>query len=122
MHASTTDRRHAPGRVHGRLTDEDRARHAWIGAEVEEELLQIDASALARKAELLAIRDATASLRTARHAAGLMVAEVAERSGLAEIDVQDWEAATYPQPDVSDVFRLATAIGVRLTLCVADAA
>jgi ribosome-binding protein aMBF1 (putative translation factor) len=102
--------------VEYRMTEEDRQRHAIIRREVEDQREELSTEALATKAERLALRDAVAMLKGAREKRGLSLDDVAQRSGLDAGELASLEAADYPNPTLGTLCRIATAIGVELTI------
>jgi DNA-binding phage protein len=105
-------------RVNKPGTTEDRRRHAAIREQVEREKPSRRAAALARKEELIALRDAFLALKREREARGLTLTEVAERSGIDKSNLSKLENDPQPNPTLDTLSRIAQAIGVRLAISV----
>lgn len=110
-------------------TAEDRARHKAIREQFQKEKPSLQ--------ELVAAGDATApiplglhielrlalqELKKAREAAGLSLADVAERSGIDKAALSRLENGVHDNPTVDTLTRYATAVGKRLVWSLQDLA
>ena len=102
--------------IHRRLTDEERERHHRVREQVERERSATEVRARAKKAELESLREALRMLKREREARGLSLADVAERSGIDKSRLSKLENAAYPNPTLDTLARIASAIGVKLTI------
>lgn len=109
-------------RVYRRADDATRERHRAIREAVEREKPELTRRALEHKAEFEALIDATHLLKRERESRGVTLAEVARRSGLEEDYLTQLESDPFPHPTLLTLTRIATALGVRLTIGVADEA
>ena len=108
--------------VYGRLTDEQREQHRLIREEVERNLPELMRRTGEAKAELDALIAAAKLLKREREARGISLAEVARRSELPEARLAEFENQPFPNPMLLDLTRIASALGVRLTIGVSDEA
>lgn len=108
-------------RVRGKLTKLQRARHAEVRRNVEQQRHQLDRDALDYKAQLDLLVNALQDLKREREARGLSLAEIAKRTGIDKSRLSKLENDPHPNPTVLTLTRIAAAIGVRLRLQV-DAA
>ena len=120
--AATQDRPAAPKR-----TPEEIARHKAIRERFQREkptLEQLVASGEYNEplpmGEYLSIRVAVSALRKAREAAGLSLADVAEKSGIDKSALSKIETGQHPNPTVSTLCRYAHALGKRWTWTLED--
>jgi DNA-binding XRE family transcriptional regulator len=111
--AATQDRPIAPKR-----TPEEIARHKAIRERFQKEkptLEQLVASGEYNEplpmGEYLSIRMAVSALKKAREAAGLSLADVAEKSGIDKSALSKIETGQHPNPTVSTLCRYAHALG-----------
>jgi hypothetical protein len=111
----------------GGWTPEDRARHKAIREKFQQEkptLEQLVASGEYNEpvttAEYFGLRGAVATLRAAREAAGLSLADVEARSGIDKATLSRLETGQNINPTVGTLARYAAALGKRLALRVED--
>lgn len=102
--------------IHRHLSEDERERHRRIRAQVERERPVLDARAKAKKSELDSLRHALRLLKHERETRGLSLAEVAERSGIDKSRLSKLENASHPNPTLDTLSRIASAIGVKLTI------
>jgi len=106
-------------RIEGRLTDTQKQRHRAIREQVEKDRPGLTREALAKKSELVALRDAMMMLKREREARGLSLGDVSERSGIDRSRLSKLETDPRANPTISTLTRVAEAIGVTLTIQVA---
>jgi DNA-binding XRE family transcriptional regulator len=121
--AATSDRPVAPKR-----TPEEIARHKAIRERFQKErptLEQLVASGEYNEplpmGEYLSIRVAVSALKKAREAAGLSLADVAEKSGIDKSALSKIETGQHPNPTVSTLCRYAHALGKQWSWKLEDA-
>lgn len=108
-------------RVTGKLSEAQRRRHDRIRERVERDRPQLEHQAQAKKAELVALRDAMTMLKQQREARGMSLGDVADRSGIDKSRLSKLENEPQANPTLTTLTRIAEAIGVRLSIRV-DAA
>ena len=108
-------------------SEEDRARHKAIREKFQRE--RPTPQELIESGEYLgplphgvylSLRFALAELKKAREAAGLSLADVAERSGIDKAALSRLENGVHDNPTVETLARYATAVGKRLTWSIQD--
>lgn len=109
-------------RIYRRLTPEEQERHRLIREQVERDKPRLTREALAHKAQLEASAAAMQLLKREREARGLTLTEVAERAGIDKSNLSKLEKDRGANPTLETLFRIARAIGVKLTIGVQDAA
>lgn len=107
--------------IHRRLTDKERARHRLIREQTEREKPAMAVRAKAKRAELDSLRQALHMLKQEREVRGLSLADVAERSGIDKSWLSKLENAPHPNPTLETLARIASAIGVRLSITMTPA-
>lgn len=116
-------------RIHKKIdwTPEDRARHKAIRERFQKERPtpeQLRASGEyfgpIPHGVYLEFRVALAALKKAREAAGLSLADVAERSGIDKAALSRLETGVHDNPTVETLMRYATALGKKLTWSLQD--
>jgi DNA-binding XRE family transcriptional regulator len=110
-------------------TAEDRARHKAIREKFQKEkpsLQQLvesgDADTAMPLGRYLELRLALESLKKAREAAGLSLADVAERSGIDKAALSRLENGVHDNPTVDTLMRYAAALGKKLVWTLQDLA
>ena len=110
-------------------TPEDRARHKAIREKFQKErpslkeLVESGDAAPTIPMELyLELREALAALKKAREAAGLSLADVAERSGIDKAALSRLENGIHDNPNVETLMRYAAALGKKLIWSLQDLA
>ena len=110
-------------------TDEDRARHKAIREKFQKEkpsLQQLiesgDADSAMPLGRYLELRLALEALKKAREAAGLSLADVAERSGIDKAALSRLENGVHDNPTVETLMRYAAALGKKLVWKLEDLA
>ncbi len=109
-------------RVSGRLTDEQRQRHAVIRAQVEKDRARLSKEAWEAAAEIRQAHEAMKLLRAERESRGLTLDQIAERSGIDRSRLSKLETDLGANPTFRTVQRIAKAIGVVMTIGFRDAA
>ena len=102
------------------FTPEEKAIFDKAVKEVERDMPRLKREALARKAEMLALRDAMVALKREREARHLSLAEVAKRSGIDKSRLSKLENDIQSNPTLETLNRIAHAIGVKLEIRVAQ--
>ena len=103
-------------RVAGRLTAEQKRRHQQIREQVQRDELRLTRDALGKEAELMALRSAMHILRREREARGLSLGDVAERSGIDKSRLSKLENDPRSNPTLATLTRIASAVGVKLSI------
>jgi len=83
---------------------------------------ELEQRARERKVELQALGSVVKQLRQARLDRGLSLADVAARSGMDRSQLSRLENDPHPNPTLSTLSRLASAIGVELTIGIRNSA
>lgn len=118
-------------RVHRDMkwTAEDRARHKAIHEQFQKEkpsLQQLvesgEYTAPISHAAYLSLAAVLSELKRAREAAGLSLADVAERSGIDKAALSRLENGVHDNPTIDTLTRYATAVGKRLVWSLQDLA
>ena len=107
---------HNINRVAGRLTAEQKRRHQQIREQVQRDRLRLTRDALGKKAELTALQSAMDILRREREARGLSLGDVAERSGIDKSRLSKLENDPHSNPTLATLTRIASALGVKLSI------
>src|SRR5947209_19972614 len=119
----------ASERIHrpSNLSDEERARQKAVREKFQKErpsLRQLvvsgDASPPIPMGLYIELRLALAELKRVREAAGLSLADVAERSGIDKAALSRLENGVHDNPTVETLMRYATAVGKKLTWSLQD--
>ncbi len=108
--------------IRRRFTPEERRRFEEGKRWAEENKPRLTREALAHKAQLDASYAAMQLLKREREARGLTLTEVAERAGIDKSNLSKLENDINANPTLETLFRVARAIGVKLTIGVQDAA
>jgi DNA-binding phage protein len=108
--------------VRGKLTNEQKKSVRQGRQWVEENRPRLTDQALVRKRELDALIEAMRMLKRERESRGLSLATISRRSGVDKSNLSKLENDPYPNPTLDTLIRIADAIGVRLTIAIADKA
>jgi DNA-binding XRE family transcriptional regulator len=118
-----------PDRIHRDMkwTDEDRARHRAIREKFQKEKPSLekliesgDADPAMPLGRYIELRLALEALKKAREAAGLSLADVAERSGIDKAALSRLENGVHNNPTVDTLMRYAAALGKKLVWTLED--
>jgi DNA-binding phage protein len=107
---------HTIKRVSGQLTPEQKRRHQKVREHVRLDRPRLIIDALGKKSELLALQSAMAVLMRERKARGLSLGDVAERSGIDKSRLSKLENDPRSNPTLATLTRIASAIGVKLSI------
>jgi ribosome-binding protein aMBF1 (putative translation factor) len=105
--------------VRGKLTPEQKRRLRASRAWAEKNKPAIDARALAVKAQMNLAHAAMQMLKREREARGLSLAAIAQGTGMDKSNLSRLENDPNANPTLETLSRIATAIGVKLTIGVA---
>ena len=100
------------------VTAEDRARHARIRADVAVRRPELNALGRAVRFGNFGVADAITTLKQAREADGVSLAELARRTGIDETHLTHLENAEAPDPTAATLTRYAEALGRRMVFAV----
>ena len=103
-------------RVSGRLTAEQKRRHQQIREQVRLDRPRLTRDALGKKAELMALQNAMTILMRERKARGLSLGDVAERTGIDKSRLSKLENDPRSNPTLATLTRIASAIGVKVSI------
>lgn len=108
--------------VKRKMTPELRERFAEGRQWAADHRSELEQRARERQAELQALETVVRQLRQARIERGLSLADVAARSGMDRSQLSRLENDPHPNPTLSTLSRLASAIGVELTIGIRNSA
>ena len=103
-------------RISGQLTAEQKRRHQQILEQVRRDRPRLTRDALGRKTELMALQSAMTVLKREREARRLSLGDVAERSGIDKSRLSKLENDPRSNPTLATLSRIASAIGVKLSI------
>jgi hypothetical protein len=108
--------------VNKALTEEERARHARIRGEIEQEKPDLIARGRRAKERHSRLREAVGALKATREALGLTLADIKARTGMEEGNLSRLENAPNPNPTIETLTRYADAVGKELVISLVDKA
>lgn len=108
--------------IRGKLTEQQKERHAEIRRQVEADMPRLRAEARQAKAEIDARIRAFRELKAERERQGLSLADIASRSDIDKSYLSKLENDAYPNPTLETLMRYAAALGGRIDLSFKPAA
>lgn len=103
-------------RIHRKLTPAEQAKVSKAAAAFDAEKDQIIERGRDFFTRLESIHDAVRGLRAEREAQGLSLADMEARCGITRATLSRLENHPHPNPTLSTLVRIATALGVELTI------
>jgi hypothetical protein len=108
--------------VNKALTEEERARHARIRGQIEQEKPDLIARGRGAKERHSRLREAVSALKATREALGLTLADIKMRTGIEKGNLSRLENAPNPNPTIETLTRYADAVGKELVITLVDKA
>ncbi len=108
--------------VNKALTEEERARHARLRGEIEQEKPELIARGRRAKERHDRLREAVGALKATREALGLTLADIKARTGIEKGNLSRLENAPNPNPTIETLTRYADAVGKELVITLVDKA